>query len=135
MAVRVLVVDDQEIVRNSLSLLFDSEDGIEVVGMADTGEAAIDQNRKLRPDVILMDLRMPGMGGLEAARQIHQGYPATKIIILTGLKGKEKQIESFKAGAISFLQKDTSAQSIIPLIMNIAGRKKTKTNHPVVQNS
>jgi DNA-binding NarL/FixJ family response regulator len=119
MPVRVLVVDDQEIVRNSLSLLFDTEDKIEVVGMAGTGEEAIDQNQKLRPDVILMDLRMPGIGGLEAARQIHSDYPSTKIIILTALRGQEKQRESIEAGAIGFLQKDTSAHSLITVIKDL----------------
>jgi DNA-binding NarL/FixJ family response regulator len=120
MPVRVLVVDDQEIVRNSLSLLFDTEDEIEMVGTAVTGEEAIVQNQKLRPDVIVMDLRMPGIGGMEAARQIHAKYPATKIIILTALRNKDCLPESINAGAIGFFQKDTSAHSLISVIKDMA---------------
>jgi len=117
--VRILIVDDQEIVRNSLSLLFETDDKIEVVGLAETGEEAIQLNRALRPDVILMDLRMPGIGGMEAVRRIHARYPLTKIIILTALRNKEYLPESIDAGAAGFIQKDASADTLITAIKEV----------------
>lgn len=119
MPVRILIVDDQEIVRNSLSLLFETDDKIEVVGLAETGEEAIQLNRALRPDVILMDLRMPGIGGMEAVRRIHARYPLTKIIILTALRNKEYLPESIDAGAAGFIQKDASADTLITAIKEV----------------
>jgi DNA-binding NarL/FixJ family response regulator len=120
MPVRVLVVDDQEMVRKSLSLLFDSEDEIELVGLADTGEEAIHQTQKLHPDVILMDLRMPGMDGMEAARQIHAKYPRTKIILLTGYRNNDYLLDSLDPSAIGFFRKDTSAHSLVSVIKEMA---------------
>jgi two-component system invasion response regulator UvrY len=117
MSVKLLIVDDQEIVRQSLALLFDTVDAIEVVGNAESGEQAIDQSQTLHPDVILMDLRMPGIGGLEATRQIHTYNPSVKIIILTALRDRDWLDKALEAGAAKYVQKDISTNDLIDTIL------------------
>ncbi|MDD9153151.1 response regulator transcription factor [Plantibacter flavus] len=105
--ISVLVVDDQELVRMGSALTLDSAPDIEVVGEAATGEEAIRRARELRPDVVLMDVRMPGMGGVEATRIITTVHPATRVLILTTFDIDEYAFGGLDAGASAFLLKST----------------------------
>jgi DNA-binding NarL/FixJ family response regulator len=105
--IRVLVVDDQELVRSGFCIILDTADGIAVVGEAADGEAAVSASAAHHPDVVLMDIRMPGMDGLEATRLITRGSAAPKIIMLTTFDLDEYVYEALRAGASGFLLKDS----------------------------
>jgi len=112
---RVLLVDDQVLVRAGLRALLDSEDGIEVVGEAGDGAAAVSAVAEHRPDVVLMDIRMPGMDGIEATRSITSDprYASTRIVILTTFDLDEYVFEGLRAGASGFLVKDTEPADLL----------------------
>ncbi|WP_271984087.1 response regulator transcription factor [Pseudoclavibacter terrae] len=105
--IRALLVDDQELVRMGTALTLDSADDIEVVGEAATGEEAIRRTRELKPDVVLMDVRMPGMGGVEATRIITTAHPSTRVIVLTTFDIDKYAFGGLDAGASAFLLKST----------------------------
>src|ERR1700730_14548098 len=107
--IRGLSADDQSLVRAGFTALLDARDDIEVVGAAADGACAVDLARKLRPDVILMDIRMPGLDGLEATRQIAADpeLAGVRIVILTTFELDEYVAEALRAGAAGFLVKDT----------------------------
>ncbi|MBU6453463.1 MAG: response regulator transcription factor [Cyanobacteria bacterium REEB67] len=104
---KVLIVDDQSLVRQGLSILLNSEADIEVVGEAANGSQACDMAAELRPDAVLMDLRMPLMDGVQATAKILQANPTIKIIVLTTFDDDEYLIGSLRAGAKGYLLKDT----------------------------
>src|ERR1700730_15565296 len=101
-AIRVLVVDDHAVVRRGLRALLDRESGIEVTGEAGDGEEAVRAADRLRPDVILMDLEMAGLGGIEAARWIPEMHPATRVVVLTSHAAEEDVFPALKAGALGY---------------------------------
>ncbi len=105
--IRVLLVDDQELVRMGTALTLDTADDIEVVGDAGTGEQAIRRTRELKPDVVVMDVRMPGMGGIEATRIITTAHPTTRVLVLTTFDIDEYAFGGLDAGASAFLLKST----------------------------
>ncbi|MFC7643040.1 response regulator transcription factor [Streptosporangium lutulentum] len=105
MTARVLVVDDQTVVREGLTLLLGLLPGIEVVGSAGDGEAALRLIEAERPDVVLMDLRMPRMDGVEATRRIRAAYPDTQVVVLTTYSDDESVFAALQAGARGFLTK------------------------------
>jgi DNA-binding NarL/FixJ family response regulator len=107
--IRVAVADDQALVRSGFAVLLRSADGIDVVGEAADGRAAVDLVRRTHPDVILMDIRMPDMDGLEATRRItsDEETSATRVLILTTFDHDEYVFEALRAGASGFLLKDT----------------------------
>ncbi len=105
--IRVLLVDDQEFVRMGAALVLDSADDIEVVGEAASGEEAIRRSRKLKPDIVLMDVRMPGMGGIEATRIITAAHAATRVLVLTTFDIDEYAFGGLEAGASAFLLKSS----------------------------
>ena len=105
--IRVLLVDDQEFVRMGTALVLDSADDIEVVGEAASGEEAIRRSRELKPDVVLMDVRMPGMGGIEATRIITAAHAATRVLVLTTFDIDEYAFGGLEAGASAFLLKSS----------------------------
>jgi DNA-binding NarL/FixJ family response regulator len=109
---RVIVADDQAAVREGLATLIDLLPGVEVVGAASDGEQALSLVRQLEPDVVLMDLRMPGMGGMEATRRIQAEHPGTKVVILTTYADDVSVIEALQAGALGYLTKDTGRDDI-----------------------
>ncbi|WP_326689810.1 MULTISPECIES: response regulator transcription factor [unclassified Streptomyces] len=106
--IRVLLVDDQELVREGFSVLLGAMPDIEVVGEAVNGEEAVEKVAALSPDVVLMDVRMPGMNGLEATREIVAGGTETKVLVLTTFDLDEYVYQALRAGASGFLLKDAS---------------------------
>ena len=115
--IRVLVVDDQELVRLGFCVILDAADGITVVGEAANGEAAVSQVATHKPDVVLMDIRMPGMDGLEATRLITGGPAAApKVVMLTTFDLDEYVYEALRAGASGFLLKDSPRHDLIAAV-------------------
>lgn len=113
MAIRVFVVDDQTLIRRALTLLLADETSLEIVGEADSGEAAIDQVSALQPDVILMDILMPGMGGVEATRDICQRFPKTKVLVLSIDDDDENIAQALRYGAAGYLLKNTPPEELV----------------------
>lgn len=113
--IRVLLVDDHQVVREGLKRMLEQEKQIEVAGEATSGEEAIDCVRHLSPDIILMDIKMPGMGGVEAIRQIQAIQPSAKVIVLT-LYQNEYLAQAAEAGAAGYLLKDTTREELIQAI-------------------
>ena len=119
--ITVLVVDDQAMVRQGFSALLDAQDDIRVVGDAGDGAKAVEVARELEPDVILMDVRMPEMDGLEAARQIlEQHGDRTRVVMLTTFDLDEYVYEAIRIGASGFLLKDATADSLVEAVRVVA---------------
>ncbi len=114
--IRVAIVDDQELVRAGFRALLDAEPGIEVVAEAATGERAVDLVPTYAPDVILMDIRMPGMNGIEATTQIRSLPEPPQVLILTTFDTDENVFDALEAGAAGFLIKDTPPVQLIEAI-------------------
>jgi DNA-binding NarL/FixJ family response regulator len=114
--IRVLVVDDQELVRSGFCVILDAADGITVVGEAGNGEAAVSQVAAHEPDVVLMDIRMPGMDGLEATRLITRGPAGPKVVMLTTFDLDDYVYEALRAGASGFLLKDSPRHDLIAAV-------------------
>ena len=118
--IRVLIADDQRVVRDGLTMLVGLIDGVEVVGTAGDGVAAVESARRERPDVVLMDLRMPGMEGAEATRHIRASRPETQVLVLTTYADDQSLFPALKAGARGYLTKDASAEEIEQAIRALA---------------
>ena len=119
--IRVLVVDDHTVVREGLSaLLSSSKYGIDVVGQAADGIEAVEKARQLGPDVILMDMIMPRMGGLEAITRIRAQQPDARILMLTSFSEDDEVVAALKAGAMGYLRKDSSADELVQAIRSVA---------------
>lgn len=117
--IRVLIVDDHEIVRKGICALLSKEHGIQVVGEAANGADAITQAKSLKPDVILMDLMMPKMDGIEATRQITTAQPDVHVLVLTSFAVDDKVFPAIKAGALGYLLKDSSPTALIQAIRQV----------------
>ncbi len=118
---RVLVVDDQTVVRDGLVLLLGLLPGLEVVGSAGDGEEAVRLVGERRPDVVLMDLRMPRVDGVEATRRIKAEHPAVQIVVLTTYSDDESVFAALQAGARGYLTKDAGADEIARAIEAVLG--------------
>ncbi|WP_302893358.1 response regulator transcription factor [Actinomadura luzonensis] len=116
---RVVVADDQAVVREGLVLLLGLLPGIEVVGSAADGEAALRLVERERPDVVLMDLRMPRMDGVEATRSIRAAYPGTQVVVLTTYSDDESVFAALRAGARGYLTKDADSDEIARAIATV----------------
>jgi len=114
--VRVLLVDDQSLVRAGFRMILKAEQGIEVVGEAADGAEALAQVEALAPDVVLMDVRMPEVDGIEATRRIVAAFPETRVIVLTTFDLDEYVVEALRAGASGFLLKDAKEQELVAAI-------------------
>ena len=119
MTIKVLVVDDQRIVREGLALLLRTTPGVEPVGAAENGRQALDLVRELEPDVVLMDLRMPELDGVEATRAIRSAHPAVQVIVLTTYSDDESVFAALRAGARGYLTKDAEADELARAIRRV----------------
>jgi DNA-binding NarL/FixJ family response regulator len=121
--IRVLLADDQVLVRAGFRALIDSEDDLEVVGEASDGREAVDLTGRLRPDVVLMDIRMPHLDGIEATRRIAADprLAGVRLVILTTFETDEYVFEALRAGASGFLVKDTEPAALLQAVRVVAG--------------
>ncbi|HSS08498.1 MAG TPA: response regulator transcription factor [Acidimicrobiales bacterium] len=125
MSIRVLIADDQTLVRTGFRMILEAEDDLDVVGEAADGEQAVEEARRLRPDVILMDIRMPRMDGVEATRRLanpsgHDPDGGAHVLILTTFDLDEYVVEALRAGASGFLLKDTPPEDLVVAIRVVA---------------
>jgi len=120
----VLVVDDHDLVRTGISRMLADIDGLQVIGQADSGEAAIRKSRELKPDVVLMDIKMPGIGGLEATRKLLRSHPDIKVIAVTICEEDPFPTRLLQAGAAGYLTKGAALEEMIQAIrMVFAGQR------------
>ncbi|MEU7578606.1 response regulator transcription factor [Streptomyces sp. NPDC041068] len=120
MTIRVLIADDQVMVRQGFSVLLNAEPDIEVVGQAVDGEDAVAQVAELTPDVVLMDIRMPELSGIEATRRVTAERPEVRVLVLTTFDLDEYVYEALRAGASGFLLKDASADQLAEAVRVVA---------------
>ena len=118
--IKVLLADDQTLIRQGIRLLLEIETDIQVVGQAANGREALEQVESLRPDVVLMDVRMPEMDGVAATREIGRLFPDVKVIILTTFEDDETVFEGLKAGARGYLLKDISSEEMAAAVRRVA---------------
>lgn len=121
MSIRVLIVDDQELVRTGFRMILDSENDIEVVAEAADGKEALTEFDRLQPDVVLMDIRMPNMDGVEATRVLVERDSNALVLILTTFDLDEYVYAALRAGASGFLLKDTPPEQLIEAVRVVAG--------------
>lgn len=128
--IKVLLVDDHTIVRQGLRVLLEAESDITVVGEAETGRQALQMTRKYSPDVVVMDIAMPTLNGLEATRQISKEFPATKVLVLSSYNDDEYVHQLSEAGAAGYLLKQTAASDLIKAVREI--RKGNAFFSPII---
>jgi NarL family two-component system response regulator LiaR len=128
--IRVLIADDHSVVRFGLRALLASEPGIEVVGEAADGNAAVQQARALRPDVLLLDLLMPGKNGLQVIEELAQTAPSVHILVLTSFVDDEQVFATIRAGALGYLLKESGPQELLTAIRDVA--RGESSLHPAV---
>jgi NarL family two-component system response regulator LiaR len=117
--IRVLITDDHAIVRKGLTVLLSTERDIKVVGEAKDGMEAVEKAGSLKPDVVLMDLVMPRMDGIEATRRITEAHSKVKILVLTSFAADDKVFPAVKAGALGYLLKDTGPEELLEAIHRV----------------
>jgi two-component system invasion response regulator UvrY len=122
--INTLLVEDQELVRTGIEALLSTAGNINVVGLASTGEEAIDSVKELSPDVVLMDINMPGIGGVEACRRIIQRHPDVKIIALTVHKDGPVPQQLLKLGVPGFISKSSTAGEMVNAIQQVVDGKR-----------
>jgi len=118
--VRVLLADDQALLRSGFRMVLEEEEGIEVVGEAADGDEAVARTLEMSPDVVLMDVRMPGSDGIEATRRIVEQRPATRVLILTTFDLDEYAFSALRYGASGFLLKDVQPAELVAAIRSVA---------------
>ncbi len=118
--IRVLIVDDHALVRLGLMTLIDDQPNLTVVGEAGTAAEAVRQVEALRPDIVLMDIRMPGEGGIEATRQITTRFPETRVIILTSFAEDELVLRAIQAGAVGYVLKQADNEELLRAIAAVS---------------
>jgi NarL family two-component system response regulator LiaR len=129
-AIRVLIVDDHTIVRKGIKALLAEKSDIQVVGEADNGLDAITLSKELEPDIVLMDLLMPQMDGIDATRQITARQPKVRVLVLTSFVGDEKIFPAIKAGALGYLLKDSDPTELIQSIYRVY--RGEPSLHPII---
>lgn len=122
--IRVLVVDDHDLVRTGITRMLADIDGLQVVGEADSGESALKQVRELKPDVVLMDVKMPGIGGLEATRKLLRSHPDIKVVAVTVCEEDPFPTRLMQAGAAGYLTKGAGLDEMVQAIrLTFAGQR------------
>lgn len=120
---KIIICDDQAVVRDGLELLLGLEKDLQVVGTARDGAEAVERVSQKQPDLVLMDLKMPGMNGIEATRQIRARFPSVKVLVLTTYDDDEWLFDAIRAGDSSYLLKDTPREKVVEAIHGtVAGR-------------
>ena len=119
-SIRLLIADDHALVRSGLRSMLQREPGIEILGEARNGREAVELCRSLRPDLILMDVRMPDMDGLEATRTIKRELPETGVLMVTMHENRDYMLEATKAGAAGYVLKDASRSELISAVRRVA---------------
>jgi DNA-binding NarL/FixJ family response regulator len=122
-AIRVLIADDHRLFVQALEAILAEDERIEVVGSARTGEEAVGLALSLRPDVILMDIAMPGLDGVEATKRIRKKDPAACVLMLTGSNSRSDVARSREAGAAAYVTKDRIASQLLDAIVELAARE------------
>ena len=118
--IRVLIADDQALMRGGFRMILDAQDDIEVVGEAIDGRDAVEQYRRTAPDVVVMDVRMPAMDGIEATRRLTAADPPARVLILTTFDLDEYVYEALRAGASGFLLKDRPPEELVAAVRVVA---------------
>lgn len=118
--IRILIVDDHPLFRKGLRVMLESQARIEVIGEAENGIEAVDLARTAKPDIVLMDLQMPGGGGIESTRQIRDVMPHTKVLVLTLFEDDESVFMSLRAGASGYILKDADEEEVFRAILAVA---------------
>jgi DNA-binding NarL/FixJ family response regulator len=121
--IRVIICDDQVVVCEGLNAILSTAAGIQVAGMANNGEEALEQVARLHPDVVLMDLKMPVMNGIQATRSIRAQYPDVRVLVLTTYDLDEWVFDAIHSGASGYLLKDTPRDELVAAIMGTAAGK------------
>ena len=119
MSIKVLIADDHVFYREGVRALLNNVPDIEVVGEANNGEEAIAQTRDLQPDVILMDLKMPGMNGIDATRKVHEAYPNIGVLVITMFDDDDSVFAAMRAGARGYLLKDADKDEVVRAIVAV----------------
>ncbi len=132
-SLRIVVADDQRAVREALATVLDAEPGFEVVGLAADGDEAVELARRLSPEVVLMDLRMPNVDGVAATRRLAAELPAVKVVVLTTFADDASILGALEAGALGFLTKDAGRQQIALAVRSAAAGQAVLD--PLVQAS
>jgi DNA-binding NarL/FixJ family response regulator len=127
--IRVMIVDDHRLVRVALSAMLADARGMEVVGQADSGEEAMVLARELAPNVVLMDLRMPGIGGLEATRRLLRADPGIRVVVVTACSDDPFPAQAIKAGAAGFLTKGASRDELVGAIRKVFLGQRCMSHH------
>lgn len=122
--IRVLVVDDHDLVRTGISRMLADISGLQVIGQADSGEDAIRKARELKPDVVLVDVKMPGIGGLEATRKLLRSYPDLKVIAVTICEEDPFPTRLLQAGAAGYLTKGAALEEMVQAIRMVFGGQR-----------
>jgi DNA-binding NarL/FixJ family response regulator len=120
MSIRVMLVDDQQLVRTGFRMILADEDGVEVVAEAANGREAVDAAARLRPDVVVMDIRMPIMDGVEATRRLTAAEAGPRVLVLTTFDTDEHVVDALRAGASGFLLKDVTPTDFVAAIRVVA---------------
>lgn len=136
--ITVLIVDDHPFLREGIAAAVNGQQDMVLVGEASSGEEALGSFRHLRPDVVLLDLNLPGMSGIETMEAIRKDFPSARIVVLTAYRGDVQAMRAFKAGAVGYLLKNMLRKELLDTIRAVAaGRKRipVEVAHELVQHS
>jgi DNA-binding NarL/FixJ family response regulator len=127
--VRILIVEDQYFFRLALRTTIESRSDMLIAGETDRGDEALARTRELKPDVVIVDLRLPGMSGFDAIAAIHGEFPRIGVLVLSNYEGSEDVHRAFEAGALAYLTKDAGADELVKAILSVrAGRRYVPTS-------